>query len=181
MAYSSSQYYADVLAGRVFIGSTAVGGTAFPISTGTAVTFGLWNTSSDKNAVIMELTVGFTSGTIALGEVGIANQYCGFATATAAPLSAFTDGTPKNALVGSGAASSMRFTPSAATLSAGGTALWWSGASFTSATGAQPVSNIRAIINGSIIVPPGSLIFVCGSVAQTALCTMSLTWAEVPK
>ena len=33
--------------------------------------------------------------------------------------------------------------------------------------------------NGKVIVPPGNLVFVCGSVAQTGLFTMSLTWAEV--
>ncbi len=180
MAYSSGKYYPDVKAGNVFIGSTAAAGVAFPISTGTAVTFGLWNTSSNKNAVLHRLTAGYTSGTIALGTIGLANQYVGFATATAAPLSAFTDGTPKNALVGSGGASSMRFTPSAATLSAGGTALWWGGRSIESASAGTGIFNADWDLDGSIIVPPGNLVFVCGSVAQTALFSMSLTWSEVP-
>ena len=180
MAYSSGKYYADVKAGNVFIGSTAAAGTAFPISTGTAVTFGLWNTSSNKNAVLMRLTAGYTSGTIALGTIGLANQYVGFSTATAAPLSAFTDGTPKNALVGSGNASSMRFTPSAATLSAGGTALWWGGKSIESATAGLGIFDASWDLDGSIIVPPGNLVFVCGSVAQTGLFSMSLMWSEVP-
>lgn len=179
MAFSSGKYYADTAAGNVFIGSTAAAGTAFPISTGTAVTFALWNTSSNKNAVLIDLDVGVTSGTIALGVLGIANQYAGFAIGTAAPLSAFTDGTPKNALLGNGNASSMRFTPSAATLTAGGTAVKWLGKANESATPGLGVFDGHYEFDGKIIVPPGQLVFVCGSVAQTGLYTMSLTWAEV--
>jgi hypothetical protein len=178
MAKSNSKYYPDVMQGNVFIGSTAVAGTAFPISTGTAVTFGLWNTSTTKNAVLLGLNVGYTSGTIALGEIGLANQYVGYATATAAPLSAFTDGTPKNALLGGGS-SVMRFTPSGATLSAGGTACYWSGKSIESATAGLGIFDAKIDLDGQIIVPPGQLVFVCGSIAQTALFTMSLIWQEV--
>lgn len=179
MAFSSALYYPDVVAGNVFIGATAAAGTAFPISTGTAVTFGLWNTSGNKNAVLIDLDVGVTSGTIALGELGLANQYCGFAIGTAAPLSAFTGGTPKNALLGNGNASAMQFTPSAATLTAGGTAVKWLGKANESATAGLGVFDGHYEFNGKIIVPPGQLVFVCGSVAQTALFTMSMTWAEV--
>lgn len=180
MAASAGKYYTDVALGRVFIGSTAAAGTAFPISTGTAVTFALWNTSSNKNAVPLMFNAGYTSGTIAIGEFGIANQYAGYTLATAAPLSAFTDGTPKNALLGNGDASSMRFTPSAATLTAGGTACLWMGGSNEIATAAPGVSVMRYDFDGQLIVPPGQVIFVCGSVAQTGLFTMSLSWAEVP-
>lgn len=179
MATSSGRYFPDTASGAVFAGSTAAAGVAFPISTGTAVTFGLWNTSTNKNAVLIDLDVGVTSGTIALGVLGIANQYCGFALGTAAPLSAFTDGTPKNLLVGNGAASGMRFTPSAATLTAGGTALKWLGKSIESATAGLGIFDGHYEFNGKVIVPPGNLVFVCGSVAQTALFSMSLTWAEV--
>lgn len=179
MPFSSGKYYPEVAAGNVFIGSTAAAGTAFPISTGTAVTFALWNTSSSKNAVLLGLDVGYTSGTIALGTLGIANQYAGFTLATAAPLSAFTDGTPKNALVGGGKSSSMRFTPSAATLTAGGTALMWLGKGIESATAGLGVFDGHYDFDGKVIVPPGQVVFVCGSVAQTALFSMSLSWAEV--
>lgn len=179
MAASSGKYYTDVALGRVFMGSTAAAGTAFPISTGTAVTFGLWNTSSTKNAVPLYLRASYTSGTIALGTWGIANQYCGFALATAAPLSAFTDGTPKNALLGSGLGSSMRFTPSAATLTAGGTAATWLPSGQESATAGLGIWGVHYDFDGSMIVPPGQLIFVCGSVAQTGVYSMTLVWAEL--
>lgn len=179
MPISPGKYAQSVAAGRVFIGSTAVGGTAFPISTGTAVTFGIWNTSTSKYAIPLWCTVGFTSGTIALGTIGLANQDCGYAIGTAAPLSAFTAGTPKNALLGSGNASSMQFTPSAATLTAGGTACYWFGKSIESATAGLGIFNCKEEFDGSLIVRPGQLLFLCGSVAQTGLFTCSLAWEEV--
>jgi hypothetical protein len=180
MAFSSGKYFPEAAQGNVFIGSTAAAGVAAPISTGTAVTFGLWNTSTTKYAVPLVLAVGYTSGTIALGEWGIANQACGFAIGTAAPLSAFTAGTPKNALLGGGKGSAMSFTPSAATLTAGGTAALWLGAAQESATaGLGTLGGFNYDFNGQLIVAPGQMIFVCGSVAQTGIFTMSLSWAEI--
>lgn len=180
MAFSSGKYFPEAAQGNVFIGSTAAAGVAAPISTGTAVTFGLWNTSTTKYAVPLVLAVGYTSGTIALGEWGIANQACGFAIGTAAPLSAFTAGTPKNALLGGGKSSAMQFTPSTATLTAGGTAALWMGPANESATaGLGTVGGFNYDFNGQLIVAPGQLIFVCGSVAQTGIFTMSMSWAEI--
>ncbi len=182
LTYSSGTYYPDTASGNVFIGSTAVAGTTFPLSTGTAMTFGLWNTSTTKNAVLLRFTAGFTSGTIALGEVGLTNIQGGYSVATSGNITAFTDGvvgtTIRNGIIGGGNASAMRFTPSAATVVAG-TACYWMGASQTSATGAQPATLIDHDFKGHVIVPPGMAVFVVGSIAQTALYTMSLVWAEV--
>lgn len=181
MPLSGGKYFTEVSQGRVFIGSTAAAGVAMPISTGTAVTFGIWNTSTTKWAVPLWLSVGFTSGTIALGEFGVANQDCGYALGTAAPLSAFTGGTPKNALLGGGNSSVVQFTPSAATLTAGGTAVKWLGASNESASaGTGIVGGFYHDFDGSLIVRPGQLLFACGSVAQTGIFTMSMGWAEIP-
>lgn len=178
MAYG--KYYDAVATGRVFIGSTAVAGVAYPISTGTAVTCAIWNTSPNLNAVLLTLDVGYTSGTIALGEIGIANQYVGFATGTGAPLAAATLGTPKNALIGSGNASAMSFVPATATLTAGGTAWKWLGKSIESATAGLGIFDGHYDLEGGLVVTPGQIAFVCGSVAQTGIFTMSMMWAEVP-
>src|SRR3990172_2208163 len=168
MALSSGKYVSEVAAGRVFIGSTAAAGTAFPISTGTAVTFGIWNTDPGKYA-------------IPLWSLGFANQNVGYAIGTAAPLSAFNDGTPKNALLGGGNASSMRFCPAGTTtLTAGGTAAMFSGHSIEFATAGNGIFGWNLDFEGSIIIPPGQLFFVCSSIAQTALFSMSIAWAEVP-
>lgn len=183
MPLSLGKYYDQVAAGRVQIISTAVAGVALPISSGTAVTFGVWNTSTTHYAVPLWIGIGYTSGTIALGEFGLANQDCGFAIGTAAPLSAFTDATTatlKNALLGGGNATKMRYTPSAATLTAGGTACAWLGKSIESATAGLGIFDARIDLDGSVVVRPGQLLFACGSVAQTGIFTMSMAVAEVP-
>lgn len=181
LSYSSGKYYADAASGNVFIGSTAAAGTAFPISTGTAATFGLWNTSTTKNAVLLHLSGSYTSGTIALGTVGLTDVYA-TQVATGSNITAFTDAvvgtTIRNAIVGGGNASRMRFTPSAATVVAN-TAFKWLGAGMESATAGLGIYGFNHDFNGEVIVPPGRFVFVVGSVAQTGLFSMSLSWAEV--
>jgi hypothetical protein len=180
MAGSLGKYYDQVKAGRCFVGNTAAAGVASPISTGTAVTFGLWNTSTTKNAVPLWINIGYTSGTIALGAFGLANQFVGFNIATGAAMTAFTAGTPKNLLLGSGNGSSMSFTPSGATLAAGGTSLMTFDAGKASATAALgEINGLGYEFDGSVIVTPGQLVFVASSIAQTGVYTMSMAWAEV--
>ena len=179
--YSSGKYYPETAAGNVFILSTAVGGVAAPISTGTAATFGVWNTSTTKNAVLLRLNIGFTSGTIALGEWGLADVYAN-QVATGSNITAFTDSvvgtTLRNGIIGSGAASTMRSCPATATV-VGNTACYWMGGAHEGATGVGPVSSFSHDFDGLVVVPPGRFVFVCGSIAQTGLFTMSLAWAEV--
>ena len=181
MGASLGKYYDQVALGRVFIGATAAAGTAFPISTGTAATFGLWNTNPNKNAVLLGLTAGYTSGTIALGTWGLINVSA-TTVATGSNITAFTDGvvgtTVRNGIVGGGKASSMRFTPSAATVVAG-TAFYWTGMSTEGATGVGPRNATSHDFDGTVIVPPGRFVFVVGSIAQTALYSISLVWAEI--
>lgn len=179
MSTSLGKYYDQVKLGRVFIGSTAAAGVALPVETGTAVTFGLWNTSTSKVAVPLSIHMAYVSGTITVGGFGMANQDVGYALATAAPLSAFTNGTPKNALLGNGNASAMRFTPSAATLSAGGTRCYLLGAAHEIATAGPGVSIIDHEFEGRLIVTPGQLLFPCFSIAQTGVFSISMTWAEI--
>lgn len=179
MAKSAGKYFTDTALGNHFLGSTAAAGVAVPISTGTALTIGVWNTSTTKNCVPTFIGVGYTSGTIAIGEFGIVNQYVGFNVATAAPMAAITLGTPKNALLGSGKSSTMSFFPATATLTTGGTAAYWFGCSNEIATAAPGVSVCYHDFDGKLIATPGQVIALCGSVAQTGLFTVTLGWVEV--
>jgi hypothetical protein len=183
MAKSSGKYFADVMQGNVFHGVTAAAGTTFPLSTGTAMTFGLWNVTPNKNGVLLGLNAGFTSGTLALGEVGLTAIYGGYALATANNITAFTNGvlgtTIFNAQIGYGQAPAMRFTPSAATVVAN-VASYWTGLSAITASTVSTI-NWNHDFDGKVIVPPGWAVFVTGSIAQTALFSMCLTWAEVPQ
>jgi hypothetical protein len=180
---SLGKYYDQVKLGRVFIGSTAAAGTAFPIVTGTAATFGLWNTNPNKVAVLLSLSGGFTSGTIALGTIGL-GAVAATVVATGSNITAFTDAalgtTLRNGLVGGGDATTMRFTPSAATIASSvAFPLLWTGPSFHAATTVTPnQQQFHVDFDGKVVVPYGQFVFVAGSVAQTALFSMSLAWAE---
>lgn len=176
---SANPYYQDVLNGNVFVGSTAAAGVALPISTGTAVTCALWNTSINRNAVLLSVDIGYTSGTIALGEFGLANQFVGNAINAGGPLTAATVAAAKNLYLGQGQSSAMSFIPATATLTAGGTAVKWLGLSNESATAGTGIFDAFRLLTIPIIVPPGQILFLCGSVAQTALFACSMTWAEV--
>lgn len=180
MAASSGKYYSDVKQGNVYIGSTLAAGTTYPLATGTAMTFGLWNTTSGKNAVLLGLNMGFTSGTIALGQIGLTIVAAGAALGT--PISAFTDGvfgtTIRNALFGAQGGPAMRFTPSASTIAAASMG-YWTGCSFPVAAVVSQML-INHDFDGKVILGPGQAAFVTGSIAQTALFSMSLLWAEVP-
>lgn len=180
MASSAGKYFPEVAAGRVFTGTTAAAGVAFPIVTGTAVTFALWNTSTTHNAVPLFFNGGITSGTIALGSLGFANQDVGLSVATGGALTAATLGTPKNNFLGGGQGSRMSFIPATATLAAGGTAFSYTGHSIESATPGLGIFSWSWSFDGSIIIPPRQIFFVASSVAQTAVASMSLTWSEVP-
>ncbi len=183
MALSNGKYYSNVMQGNCFVLSTAAAGTTFPLSTGTAMTFGIWNITTDKAAVLLKLNVGFTSGTIALGEIGLTDLTTpSWSIATGGPITAFTDAvggtTVRNAAWGLGTPA-MRATPSAATITAS-TAAYWTGSSVEGATGVGPRSNISHDFDGLAIILPGHAAFVTGSIAQTALYSMSLLWQEVP-
>jgi hypothetical protein len=180
MALSYGKYADLVASGKVFIGSTPAAGVALPLSTGTAITLALWNTSASKWAIPLWVAFGFTSGTIALGQFGLATQNAGYALATAAPLSAFTTATPINAFLGAGNASAMSFANATATATAGAaaTAVAWLGKSIESATPGLGIYDGRIDLDGSIIVRPGQVLYPVGSVAQTGLFSITMAWAE---
>lgn len=181
MAVSSGKYFQDVAAGRVFIGSTAAAGVAVPVETGTAATFMLWNITTTKYAVPLWIAMSYLSGTITIGGFGLSNLNAGYAIATAAPISAITLGTPKNALLGSGAASAMSFAPATATITTGGTRCYSFGFGQQIATAGPGISVMQHEFDGRLIVPPGQAIFVTENIVTTALYNITMAWAEIEK
>lgn len=179
MAISGGKYATEVALGRVFIGNTAAAGVAVPVETGTAVTFGLWNTSTTKYAIPLWIAASFVSGTITIAGFTMVNQACGFAIGSSAPLSAFTLATPKNALLGLGGASAMSFTGSTATLTAGGTRCYHLGFGQETSTAQVGVAVRQHEFDGRLIVPPGQLLFVGNTIVTSALYNLTMAWAEV--
>jgi hypothetical protein len=178
MPASLGKYYDQVNLGRVFIGNTAAAGVALPVETGTAVTFGLWNTTPNMKAVPLWMSIAYVSGTITVGGFVISNQAVGYAVGT--PLTAITTATPKNALLGSGNSSQMTFTGSTATLAAGGTRCYSLGLTHEIATAGPGVSPGGHDFDGRLVVMPGQIIFPAFSIAQTGVFSISMAWAEVP-
>lgn len=178
---SLGKYYDQAMAGNVFIGSTVSTGTAFPVSAGTAGTFGLWNTAPKKAAVLLRFNAGVTSGTIGIGQFGLDVARVGWEVGTTHPLTAFTDGVPpKNALTIGGKVTAMRFSTTAVTLTAGySLAYLWLGAAQESTTLTSGLTVMSYDFDGTVIVMPGSLVHVVGSAAQAGVFSMSLIWAEI--
>lgn len=177
--FSNARYYADVAAGGVFIGSTAAAGTATPAAGGTAMTFGLWNTSPTTRAVLLGFAAQYVSGTITVAGFGLSLiPQAGYAIATGGPISAFTNGTPTNALVGAGQASAMRFTPSAATVVAP-TNFLFLGTGHEIATAGPGMNNGFVDLGGSVVLNPGAAAFVTSTIAQTGVFALTLVWNEI--
>lgn len=177
--FSNAPYYPDVANGGVFIGSTAAAGTATPAAGGTAMTFGLWNTSSNRNAVLLGFAAQYISGTITVAGFGLSIvPQAGYAIATGGPISAFTNATPVNALLGSGQSSAMRFTGSAATVVAP-TNFLYLGVGHEIATAGPGMNNGWRDLGGSVVLTPGSAVFVTSNIAQTGVFALSLIWNEI--
>ena len=118
----SAFFTQQALAGQGFIGSTAAAGVAIPLTTATAQVFGLWNPAgSGVKAVLDKLSLGIaTLGTNIVAALNWSHLPNAGATigAAGAPITAFTDTTIRNCIVGAGNAAKCRFTGSAATTSA---------------------------------------------------------------
>lgn len=188
MALSHGDYYSQTVAGAMFIGQSVAPktGILIPIADSASPTFGLWNPAgSAKNAVLVRLAAGFVSTTGAPGVITYnALTGAGNAIGTAAPISAFNQVAPTNCLVGSGAASVMKFTGAGTnTLTTAGTTIGTSGISQLTTTGATSSAPSYAItddFNGRLIIPPGVFFYVTGSAALLSLFDLSLTWYEAP-
>ncbi len=172
----------QVLAGNMFIGSTAAAGVAIPAYNATAQVFGLWNPlGSGKVAVPVYITVGVaTVGTPAVSDLSLSIlANAGSQVATGAAITAFTAATPVNARLGSGKVSGMRFTASAATTTAP-SHLMSLGVSQESATPGTGLFTARFDFCGSVAIDPGTYIGIGGSAAIGQTAAVTLVWYEIP-
>jgi len=177
------KFYTQTYRGNTFIGSTAAAGVALPVYSGTAMTFGLWNPSGNtKNASILYANLGVaTVGTPVVATIGLAyTGSAGSAIGTAAPISAFTAGTPVSALLGGGTVSTMKFTPSAATLTTAPTWLMNLGLSQESATAGTGIFSANYAFDGTLVLTPGNAIWFVGTAAPGQTFNVTMVWEEIP-
>lgn len=168
------------LNGQCFIGSTAATGVDIPIYNATAAhTAVLWNPAgSGVNLVLNTFSAGQADATTpAISGLGLSYLLnTGAAIGTGAPVVTFTDAIVRNAnLNGNGAKA--RF--GAASISA--TSFLMSlGASQDSTTPGANIDTSAFNFNGSVILPPGTLVAVVGApIAFGQAMVVSLSWAEV--
>jgi hypothetical protein len=172
----------QMLAGNMFIGSTAAAGVVIPAYNATGQVFGLWNPAgSGYTLVPVCITIGVaTVGTPAVSDFSLSIlTNAGGQVATGSPITAFTAATPVNARLGSGKVSQAKFTASAATMTAPAH-LMSIGASQESATPGTGIFNIRFPFDGSLAIDPGTYVGVGGSIAIGQTAAVTLVWYEIP-
>jgi hypothetical protein len=186
-----SELYTQTYRGYVYHASTTPLGLAIPIYTSTAPVVCLWNPiGSGRNLSIMNIVFAYASGTAAYASIGlcyVANA--GSMIATGAVFSAFgSNNCLVNGVVAGGSAQVARVaTAGTTTLTTAPTAVNWfytlgninleaqtgtAHASFVPGAGSNP--------KGSIIIPPGTAVWLAASIASSALYATTISWAECP-
>lgn len=184
MPFSSGRFYPDVNLGNVFIGTTAVAGVKPPAYNATAMTFAVWNPlGSNKYIIPIHLLMGWSDTTGATGNVTISYQNgVGAQVATGGAITAATLVAPLNAKIGAGNSSVAKFAPATLTLAAAASLLMTTGISQTVTT-ATDATNLpkqaKHDFEGTVSVPPGTIICVTGNIALLSNFDITMIWEEV--
>lgn len=181
------RHYEDCLAGRVFSHTPTPLGLAIPIYTGTGLQGGMpiWNPSnSNVNVELISLQVGKTSGTSAFFAVQLMHRKgLGNDLATGSEITAFAETVPVNGLLGAGMASRVKSSNAGTcTVTAGVAAeairsFHGTGVAADATTGG--LEGFDHNFNGSVIVPPGSMVWVAATLASVAKYCTTITWKEL--
>lgn len=182
VAHVNGRWYELVRRGMVFIASTAAAGVALPAYNHTAQVFMLWNPAdSGVNLELICATFGKVSTTGTDGNICWSYK-AGMGAAIGVPCSAYTAGTPLNALVGGSPDGTTFFAPGTATVTA--TALLrTSGITQTEVADAQispPYPLIESFEQNPIVLAPGSAIFPTQNITGATVWVISVTYAKVP-
>jgi len=157
--------------GKVFFGSTAVGGTIIPLSTTTAATFVLYNPiGSGVNVELISYDLGLTQLTSVIDDLLL-----GFSAVLPLAPTGLTALTTYPSLIGGSAAASARL---------------YSIATIVATTSFYTMGNIYAAntafamhyeFDGRLILGPGTLAHTCcGTTVQSVASQQTICWAEWP-
>lgn len=183
------KHYEDCLAGRVFSHTPTPLGLAIPIYTGTALAGGMpiWNpTGSGVNVELIRVTVApSATGTAAVGSYGLmVRTDVGSALATGAEITAFAETDPVNGLLGAGSISKVKSSNAGACTVTAGVAAEFTRTIFGSGVAAQattnPINFADHDFQGTVIVPPGTLVWIAGVLASVRLYNTTIVWKELP-
>lgn len=179
-------HYEDALSGRVFAQSTTPLGLAIPIYTATAIAGGqpVWNPpNSGVNVELVAVSTAYASGTADFGAIGLMARKLS-AIATGEVMTALAETTPVNALLFQGEASRTRSSNAGTCTVSAGVAADWVRTLFSmnleSSTGTAHTTTIaRYDFDGTVIVPPGTLVYLAATKASSALFATTVVWKEV--
>jgi hypothetical protein len=173
----NAKYYEQVNRGNMFIYNvTTAAALLLPAITGLHPT--IWNpTGSGKIFVPVALRLCFVAGATVIGSVVFAwTGNTGAQIAATAPIVAWTDGVSRNANLGSGKASVMRWSAGVTTtFLAAPLTVAASGINF-GALAPTVQSTYELLLDGSLIIPPGNAISICYSVGTSTSTWITTLW-----
>lgn len=177
----NGKYFEATRRGQSFIYSTASAGVLLAAPTTTFFGPMLWNPcGSGRDLQLTKIVVGDVSGTTVRGHVAYAYlTAAGSQAATGSPILTNTLVTPVNAYLGSGLASTMRWSPAVGTYTASPTYL----APMTNVGVAAPGATNGTMvddIDGRIVVPQCTAFFVGANAGVTLTATVTIYGIEMP-
>lgn len=183
------KHYTDCLRGRVFSQAATPLGLAIPIYTATALAGGMpiWNPmGSGVNVELIHVDIGYGSGTADFASIGLMHIDTKQSNlSTGAHLTAFTESTPKSGLLGLGVKSQVKSSNAGAVTATAGAATDWVRTLASINLEAQTATAHGTTIahydfDGTVIVPPGGLVYLAATKASVALYASSIVWKEIP-
>lgn len=183
------KFYTQNYRNNVYYAANAAAGGTVSVFSATAYTgLGIWNLSTTKNIVPIRATAAISTaaGTgTTIGYMYVPNA--GFATGTAAPISATTAVTATRgpAVLGplaTGQGASVALAVSAATFTAAPSLFIPTGVSAGTAAITAPNTflGLSEYFDGSLIIAPGTFFGIALAVTSTNTTNVSLLWEEVP-
>lgn len=181
------KHYADCLAGRVFSQSCTPLGLAIPIYTATAIAGGMpiWNPpSSGVNVELISVDLARGSGTADFGAIGVMGREL-TAIATGAIMTALADTSPFNGKLFGGNRTKVKSSNAGTCTVTAGVAGDWvrtiACINLEADTGTAHGTLIaRYDFDGTLVVPPGVLVYLAATKASVALYASTVVWKEVP-
>ena len=181
-------HYEDCLEGRVFSHTPTPLGLAIPIYTATALAGGMpiWNpANSNVNVELIRATISWCSGTSAFGSVVLMHRNnLGTDIATGSEITAFAETVPFNGYLGQGRASRVKSSSAGTcTVTAGvdvEAVRTFFGTNVMADAGTSGGYVCDHDFMGTVIVAPGTMVWVASTKATTALYSITLVWKEIP-
>lgn len=183
---SPTSYVEDCIAGRVFSQQNTPLGLAIPIYTATAIAGAMpvWNPpNSGAYMEPIEINIARTSGTADFAAIGLMIRKVD-AIATGSVMTAMAETTPSCGIFARGFASRMRSSNAGTVTVTAGVAAEFIRNLFTinleADTGtAHATTAAKHVFNGTLIIPPGYMMYLAGTKASVALYSSTIVWREI--